>query len=213
MTGMDGIGKTTHSFGLINHLNRSGINCKYVWFGNAYFFSYPFMIFCRLVGLTKIRQMTNGLVFSQHEYYRNKAVSRVWTWIQFLDAAILVNLRIRRLLFRDLTIVCDRFIPDIMVELMNDVNDDHLHKKLVGRLMFRLMPPSMLLICLDGDEKAAWRRKNDVPGLEYLTTRRKKYRLISRYLGMALVNAERPYALVRKHIAAIADGVACETAP
>ncbi len=203
LIGMDGTGKTTHSFGLIDHLEDSGVKCRYVWFGQAYFFSYPFMMVCRLLGLTTTHQVANGLVFSEHKYYRNKAISRVWPWIQFLDVAIFVNLRVRLVLWRGFTVVCDRFIPDILVESMTDVNDEDLYKRLIGRLMLRLMPRSLLLVSLDANEKTAWRRKDDVTGFRHLRRRRHKYHLISCDMEIPILSTDEPFISVQQHLVEI----------
>lgn len=206
LIGMDGSGKTTHSRRIIDHLQESGIKCHYVWFGNAYFFSYPFMMICRMLGLTTTHHLANGLAVSEHEYYKNKSVSLTWPWVQFLDAAIFVNLRVRLPLWRGLTVVCDRFIPDILVELMTDINDDRLYEKIVGRLMLMLMPRSLIVVLMDVDEKTAWRRKNDVPELKFLSSRRRRYCMISHDLKIPRVNAEEPFVTVQKHLLSLIDG-------
>lgn len=208
---MDGTGKTTHSRGLIDHLRMSGIKCRYVWFGNAYFFSYPFMIICRILGLTNIYHVANGLSVSEHQYYKNKTISQMWPWVQFLDAVIFVNLRVKLLLLRGFTIVCDRFIPDILVELMIDVNNDKLYEELVGRLMLRLMPRSSLVIMLCVDEKTSWQRKDDVPELRYLSRRKKKYQLIGHSMRIPIVSAEGPIASVQGRLVYSVDGLSRKT--
>lgn len=204
---MDGSGKTTHAHRIIAHLQKSGNKCRYVWFGTAYFLSYPFMILCRVLGLTKTHYLTNDSAVSEHRYYDNKSVSLIWPWIQFLDIFIFVNLRVNLPLWGGFNVVCDRFVPDILVELMTDVNDDKLYKKLVGRLILRLMPRSLTVFLLDVDEKIAWLRKNDVPELRYLTRRRNEYRLISQDLKIPMVNAEGPFGFVQRYLLAQIDGL------
>jgi thymidylate kinase len=204
LIGIDGSGKTAHSRGLIDYLHKSGIKCKYVWFGVAYYFAFPFMIVCRVLGLTTIHHLKNGLAVSEHKYFENEAISEIWPWVQFLDAAIFVNLIVRPLLWRGLTVVCDRFIPDIVVDLMVDSNDDELHRSLPGRLMFRLMPRSLLLVCMDVDEKTALRRKNDVIGIGNLRLKRNYYQILSDYLEVPTLNAEEPFVLVQQQLVELA---------
>jgi thymidylate kinase len=211
--GMDGCGKTTHSHLLVSNLEDSGRKCRYIWLGNAYFFSYPFMIVCRALGFTKTHHLAKGLDISEHQYYKNKLISLIWPWVQFLDAIMIVNLRTKLLLWRGFTVVCDRFIPDILVELMMDVNDDRLHKKLVGRLMLRIVPKSAIAILLQVDEKTAWRRKIDVPEMEYLRRRRIGYQLISHSLRIPIVNAEGPIPSVQRQVISIVDELERELSP
>jgi thymidylate kinase len=207
LIGMDGSGKTTHSRRMMTHLEESGVRCRYVWFGTAYFLSYPFMVICRWLSLTKTHYLGNGLAVSEHQYYKNQSISSIWPWIQFLDAMVLVNLRVKPLLWRGFTVVCDRFIPDILVELMADVNDERLCEKLVGRLMLKLMPRSSLVILLHVDEKTAWQRKNDVPELRYLSRRKDEYYLISHNLKIPMVNAEGSIASVQRRVISLVDAL------
>jgi thymidylate kinase len=208
LIGMDGTGKTTHSRALIDRLHKLGIKCKYVWFGKASFFSYPFMMVCRMLSLTTTHHIENGITVSEHKYYRNRLISRVWPWVQFLDVLVSVKrARIKLLLWRGFTVVCDRSIPDMLVELMVDVNDNDLHKKLVGQLMLRLMPRPLILISLDVNERTAWRRKDDVPEIECLSRRRNVYRLISRDLGIPTVDAEESIVSVQRRVITLVDGL------
>jgi thymidylate kinase len=206
LVGLDGSGKTAHSIALIDHLRKARIKCRCIWFGNAYFLSFPFMIVCRMLGLTTIYRIENRVTVSEHKYYKNKAISKIWPYVQFVDVMIFVNFRVKMLLWRGFTIVCDRFVPDIIVELMTDVNDTGLYKKRIGRLMFRLMPHGSLLVTLDVNEETARRRKSDIPRLGYLSQRRNNYRLISSYLEIPLVNAEERFEFVQQNLVDLVDG-------
>jgi thymidylate kinase len=200
LIGIDGTGKTTHALGIIDYLQKSGYKCKYVWFGSPYFFSFPFMVICRLLGYTKTHYLANGTVVSEHQYYKNKSLSRLWPWVQFIDILISVDMRVKVPLLFGFAVVCDRFVPDTLVELMTDVKDVGLHERLVGRLIIKSMPKSSRLMLLDVNEKTALRRKNDVLGLGYLTRRRNEYLLISRDLRIPIVNGEAPLGDVKRNL-------------
>jgi thymidylate kinase len=206
LIGVDGTGKTAHSMALVAHLRRSGIKCTYMWFGFAYFFSWPFMVFCRILGYTKIHHLAGGISVSERKYYKNKAISKIWPCIQLIDTLILSILRLTSLRWRDLTVVCDRFIPDIIVDLMADVDDDKIYKKRIGQYMFRLIPKPLFTICLDVTEETAQKRKKDIPGLEYLTRRRRLYHLVSSELGIPVVNAEEPFPSVQRRLVELTEG-------
>jgi hypothetical protein len=158
------------------------------------------MIMCRLLGLTKTYHIRNGLSVPEHQYYKNRSVSIAWPWVQFLDVVILVNLRVKLLLWRGFTVVCDRFVPDILVELMTDVDDSRLHEKLIGRLILRTMPEPIQMVLLYTDEKTAWERKNDVPELGYLIRRKNEYRQIGRDLKIPMINAEGSIVSVQRSL-------------
>lgn len=199
---MDGTGKTAHALQTISYLQKAGHKCKYVWFGTPYFFSLPFMVICRLLGYTRTRRAANGAVISEHQYYRNKLISKLWSWVQFFDVFVWVNVRVRLPLLFGFRVVCDRFVPDTLVELMVDTQNMRLAETLVGRLMIKLIPKSSKLVLLDVKEKTAWRRKKDVPVFEYLTRRRRGYHIISNDLQIPMVNAESSFGVVQRALLA-----------
>jgi thymidylate kinase len=200
LIGIDGSGKTTHARKIISHLQKSGEKCRYLWFGTPYFLSYPFMVICRILGLTETHRLPNEMTCSEHQYYRNKPVALIWPWVQFLDLALFVFLQVYVSLLFEYTVVCDRFVYDILVEIMADVNDNKLHHKLIGRLILRLKPRSAVVFLMDVDEMTAFRRRYDVPNLRYLTRRRNDFRLIAEHQNIPIINANQPFFLVHKEI-------------
>jgi thymidylate kinase len=202
---MDGTGKTSHSRALIDHLHKSGIKSKYVWFGNAHILDYPFMAVCRILGFTVIHKV-NGNIVSEHKYYKNKAISKIWPCLRLLDATILASFWIKLLLWRGFTVVCDRFVPDIFVNIMVDTNDNKLYKKLSGRALLGLMPRPLLSVCLDVNAETALQRKRDVPEIGYLNRRRNAYSIVCKYLEIPIVNAEGPFDSVQQDIVAFVEG-------
>lgn len=200
LIGIDGSGKTTHARKIISHLQKSGEKCRYVWFGTPYFLSYPFMVICHILGLTETHRLPNEVTCSEHQYYRNKPVALIWPWIQFLDLALFVFLQVYVSLLLEFTVVCDRFVYDILVEIMADINDNKLYHKLIGRLILRLKPRSAVVFLMDVDEITAFRRKCDVPNLRYLTRRRNDFRLIAQHQNIPIINANQPFFLVNKEI-------------
>ena len=206
MIGLDGSGKTTHAFKIISHFQKSGTRCKYVWFGSPYFFSYPFLIICRLLGLTKTHRLRGTVTCSEHQFYKNKPVALIWSWIQFLDLTFLVSLRVYIPLIMGLTVVCDRFTPDNLVELMTDIRDEKLYKKFFGHMMLRLIPHSSQVFFLDVNESYAFQRKNDLPNIDYLVLRKRKYHLIANEYHIPIINAERSVSMVQEEIIARVEG-------
>jgi len=132
----------------------------------------------------------------EHQYYRNKAVATIWPWIQLVDAIIFVAFMIYMPLRRGFLLVCDRFVHDVLVDLMADTESSDLHEKTVGRLILRLVPQSSLVFLLDVDETIVLMRKNDIPSLEYLRKRRRLYRLIASHLNLPIIDCSQPLDIV-----------------
>jgi thymidylate kinase len=197
LVGLDGSGKTTHALQLLSTLQKSGIRCEYVWFGAPYLLSYPFMVLCRLLGFTKT---TSKFVSPEHQYYKNKSLAILWPWVQYLDLTIMVLVKVYVPLWRGHAVICDRFVYDTLVELMSDTNDSRLHHKLIGRLIIKLVPRLSNVFLLDIAEVTALKRKQDIPNLEFLISRRIKYTEIARELSIPVVDATMPTGHVSRYI-------------
>lgn len=179
---------------LLARLRQKGVICEYLWMRRPYLFSFPFMVFCRLLGLTVVyhRTTTDGRpVSSEHMYYKNRAVSTVWPWLQLVDLIVMISVRVYPILWRRRIVICDRFSHDLLVDVMSDLNRNDLHKTLVGKLILRLTPKSARVLVFDVKNlETALQRKNDVPSLRYLSRRRSLYRLIAHDLGFPIVTTE-----------------------
>ena len=200
LIGGDGTGKTAHAKKILSDLQSSGKSCRYVWFGQPYLLAYPFMFLCNRLGYTVNHQLPGSIVCQEHQYYRNKAIAFVWPWIQLFDLAALVLLRVYVPVWRGITVVCDRFVYDTLVELMADTNDGELYRKTVGKLVLGLKPTFAVVVRLNVEAQTAFNRKNDVPHVRFLRVRRENYETLSRQLNLATVNAEQPFDLVHQKI-------------
>jgi dTMP kinase len=151
------------------------------------------MAFCRAIGLTEVHHFAHGLSCSEHHYYRNRAVAAVWPWIQFFDAVIFVVLLVYIPMIGGVVQVCDRFLHDVMVDLMADTGSNTLYERMVGKLILHLVPRQSLVFVLDLDESIILTRKNDIPSVEYLRRRRELYRLLAAYLDLPILDCSKSF--------------------
>jgi thymidylate kinase len=154
------------------------------------------MIFCRILGLTEVHHLGNGVIWTEHRYYKNKAVAAIWPWIQLMDAVIVIAFVVYIPLMRGSVLVSDRYVHDLLVDLMADTGSSDLHKRMVGRLMLRLVPQGALKFVLDADESTILKRKSDIPSMHYLRRRRQLYREIASYLDLPSVDSSQPFDVV-----------------
>jgi thymidylate kinase len=127
---------------------------------------------------------TNFNDMNEHQYNKwssfkrkitkNRVLSSIIFLIQYIEYSFRIN-KVKRSISKSsgVTIV-DRYILDFIVD--QSVNHKLTKKNvLVKRMMSKL---SMFdhIIFIDVDEDIAFKRKNDIPSIEYLSTRRKYYR-------------------------------------
>ncbi|MHA1711863.1 MAG: dTMP kinase [Candidatus Freyarchaeota archaeon] len=199
--GIDGSGKTTQIKLLEKCLRREGLKVKYVWFRWTAFLSYPFLALCRLLGYTKWKTISKSNVrYAERRFYMNRALARLWPWLFALDTLIYSILQIKARRILGYTILCDRFIPDIIVDLICETKDYQLPKRLAGRLLLSLIPRDSKLILIDVAEDIAYNRKHDIPSINYLKERRKLYLTLAKTLNMPIIDGEREASKVHKDI-------------
>ena len=200
LIGGDGTGKTAHAKKIVTDLQKAGAKCSYVWFGQPYLLAYLFMFLCNRLGYTKNHLLPNRTVCQEHQYYLNGALAFVWPWLQLFDLTFLMLARVYLPAWRGITVVCDRFVYDTMVELMADTRDDKLHQRTVGKAIAALKPPFARVFRLSVNVETAFSRRDDVPDLRFLKVRSDNYQLITKAFNIQTIDAEQPFDTVQQNI-------------
>jgi thymidylate kinase len=187
--GIDGSGKTTQLNLLVNHLKERKLKVKAIWFRWPVLLSYPFLGVCRLLGYTKwVTIQKSSIRIAERKFYLNKALAKLWPWFFVMDTFLHSFIRIFLPLKQGCLILCDRYVPDIAVDLMCDTHDPDFLGRLSGRLLFSLIPRNSKLFLIDVSEETAYKRKNDIPSLEYLRIRRELYLKLARTMNIPILD-------------------------
>jgi thymidylate kinase len=192
LCGVDGSGKTTQIRLLCKSLNGMGFKTKYVWFRWPILFSYPFLLVCRLLGYTKPRVIKKiNFHYNERRFYLNNALAKLWTWFFAIDAVLQSFVRIFIPLGQGYLVLCDRYVPDILVDLICETKDTLLLRKLPGRLLLSAIPKNTCFLLIDVDEKTAFERKQDIPSLDYLKERRALYLKLAVSLKIPVIDGKK----------------------
>jgi thymidylate kinase len=148
ITGIDGVGKTTHINLILKHLREKGIKCQYKWLRFHYLFSLPLLAFCRVVGYTRLSTLGNSQRCSYHEFYKSRFVSDIYPWILFFDTFLFITIKVYIPMFFGISIVCDRFVYDTLIDTDVATKDHEIYKKPVGKLFLKLIPKNGKFIML-----------------------------------------------------------------
>jgi len=151
--GIDGAGKSTVVEWLAKTLREKGLPVEVRWLRFNHFFTKPLLGFCRLVGLTRY-ETAQGVRVGYHNFYRSRLVSWLFIVLQYLDA-----LRVRwfwiapRLRRGDRVLILDRFIYDILVDLMVDTRIKDLDQYPMGKAFLRLLPEDSVVLFVVRDRE------------------------------------------------------------
>jgi hypothetical protein len=106
----------------------------------------PLLGICRLLGLTRYEHI-NGIRVGYHEFYRSRIIAWLFVYFQYLDAVLATRLHVgpgmadkRRVL------ILDRFVYDILIDLMIDTRIEKLDQTWIGRKLVALMPDDSITI-------------------------------------------------------------------
>jgi len=139
--GIDGSGKSTAANALAEGLRQEGFRVDVLWLRFNNVLSKPLLAFCRLIGLTR-REIVGGVLMGFHDFYRSRIISWLFVFLQYLDA-----LRVRWLTLQpklsdpNRVVILDRYVYDILVDLIVDTHLYRLHAGPAGKAFARLLPP------------------------------------------------------------------------
>jgi hypothetical protein len=120
ISGIDGCGKTTLIGELRNRLEREGLTTRYEWLRYNHRLVRPVHGLSRLVGLSRPYRMGNQRIW-RHEFYRSRLFCSFYISLTWLDVWLGRLLVSAGLFLRDADIVvCDRWVQDILVDLVVD---------------------------------------------------------------------------------------------
>lgn len=191
ISGIDGSGKSSNAVALSQNLRKHGMPTVQAWAGLKPMLSYPFLAVVRLLGYTR-RIQVGGLVFFRRDIRRNQAILKLWPLIVALDflpkAVVSVWLPLRR----KKVVISDRYIFDVLAELIHETGLGARAKN----LLLNMVPRPDIAFLMDVDQGLAWERAM-VPGRAReqpyydLGERRKVYLDLARQYGMIVLDGSR----------------------
>lgn len=164
--GVDGTGKSSLAKAVKKKIENKNIPVKYVWMRMNYLFSRPFLLICRLTGLTK-RSVINGQKISVHEFYRFKPMAKLIQYAHFVDTFLSWIKNIYFPLYvKKQVVICDRFIHDILVDYAIEGHEWDIFSKRIARLFNLLVPVNVKFFLITVTKEKILNRKNDVIDLD-----------------------------------------------
>lgn len=139
LTGTDGVGKSTHC---------EMIPGKHVWMRMPFLFSYPVLVYCRLRGLSSGKQWY---------FYKSLFISWLFPRVLLFDTLVMSIIKIYIPMALGKTVICDRYVYDILVDLEIATSNGQLHKWAIGGMYKGLIPTGSSIVLLTSSKP---RREN-----------------------------------------------------
>ena len=195
-TGIDGTGKTTHATKIVKRFKKMGIPCQYVWCNWVPRISYPFMALIYLI--------TGG--YRRKDYHKSRILRRIWNYIVIFDFIYLYLLKVKLPLLIGKNVVCDRYVYDMIADLIYD----GLYSERASKILLKLVPKPDLVFMLDVPEDISYLRKKDTKdainikdsddAIDYLRIHRNAYLKIAESLKIPVIDATEDFEELHEKI-------------
>ena len=149
--GIDGSGKSTVSEHLATRLREQGYTVNVEWLRFNHVLSKPLLGLCRLIRLTRY-ETHGGIRVGYHDFHRSRLISWLFVFFQYLDALRVKYHKVMPGIRGDTNVlILDRYVYDILVDVMVDTGMDALRESRIGEAFLQLIPPNARVILVNRD--------------------------------------------------------------
>jgi thymidylate kinase len=205
LAGVDGTGKTTQAKAILSLFQQQGLAARLVWLRFPRLFCTPLLVYARLRGYSR-QEIVNGHRHGYWDFTDSWLMSKVFPWVLLVDTFLMALFKIYLPLWLGRTLVCDRFVVDILVDLMVGLRDEHFDQRLPGRLFLALLPEDTQIVILDLDTRTARQRSRELEGDRSHPRRRAMYLDMASRRGWAVVSTDRSVAETTRLLAELIVG-------
>jgi len=195
--GCDGTGKTTHSRLFAEKLRSEGVKIKCLWMRFPFFFSIPLLLYARSKGYSWSEKIS-GHVYGYWDFSRSRILKIFLPWALLMDAFLASVIKIHIPLSLGLNIVCERYVFDMMADLLVAFGEEsNLYSKIFA-LFPKLIPKNSSLVMLDLEIEAIHKRRPELSLDRNLRPRLAAFRSIAAKFDLTVIENNQPVSEVQQ---------------
>jgi thymidylate kinase len=185
-SGVDGSGKSTQVKLLQARFRRLHKNTKRVWCRWRPITSLPLLTILRRLGYAEVHP-TSSIGFVETRIPRNGGLAFLWSTLTQIDNFVKTGTMVVIPLMLGRTVICDRYVLDLMVEGMADLKDQPGRTRF-GFKLLRFLPRPQQAFLVRVDPRVAFERKPDMPTLSHFRARAELYNELAGDLGVVVLD-------------------------
>ncbi len=196
--GPDGVGKTTQAKLLQKKLEKAGVKQKYVWLRYSHKISLLPLAFARIFKLSRVKELKKGKIVC-HEFYKSRPMSTLYEFTLLVDMFFSVLMKVRIPILLGKVIICDRFVPDTLVDLMVSTKNFDLFDNIIWVFFVTLIPEGKIIM-LKARAEDLRHRRDDLKADEDLELKIRAYDIIASKLNITAINSDKPISSIHNEI-------------
>jgi thymidylate kinase len=193
--GIDGAGKTTLARRTVAELRSQDRPARYLY-GRTYPMLSRLLMFLGRATILRKQDLWrdySSYTESKQAAMRSPLLASVYASAVLVDYYVEMWVKLLPVVFTDQIVVMDRYVHDTLVnELAAQLDFDRSQLARATRAMARLLPRPSLAFLIDLPPEIAFSRKDDVPHVDYLRTRREYYLQLAAEGRLEILDGEQP---------------------
>jgi len=186
--GADGSGKTTLANKLMEELERKGYPTRYIWFRFPRFLAMGLLLISRLTGFTTYKSYGKYRVGTHH--FDVRPFNLLYPTLALLDAIAHYVLRVWIPSKLGYIVICDRWIHDMLIDIMIYTRNPHFFHTRVANLLYRLASQANIVLLVDADDDELDARRPEASYDPDASKRRLYYRLLGNLGQVYLIKSD-----------------------
>jgi dTMP kinase len=210
LMGLDGSGKTSQANLLADWLAGQGLSAEVVWMRGESYLTRPLLKIAKALlrapkakkrGEADTPESYRRYVDRKHSVLRSGFARTVWRILVLLDFYITFRLAFAKLARTASVVILDRYVYDSLIDVASGSGGGAAEaERLLDSRLTGIFPRPDMVILLDLEPAEAFRRKDDIPSLEYLIERHVLYRMIADRVGASVIDASKTIEEVRSAV-------------